>query len=201
MKRFRRNAVYAPDAVCFEPIDRNQRILVMMAAEELERRTKAKGQKSGVLGQSGLVILRHLLFTFCSVPSGCCCPSYEAIRKATGYCTSTIADALSRLEASGLVRITRRIVRTPAGARQTTNAYAFSDCARGEKKPDFENSRETTNLFKKKGMQATGTGLYPVQLSFTLQRVLASLDQSRGGRNRRISIDMKSNSSFASGIS
>ena len=200
MKRFRRNAVYANDSFCFEPIDRTQRILVMMAAEELELRTKAKGQKSGVLKQSGLVVLRHLLFTFCAVPTGCCCPSYEAIRKVTGYCTSTIADALSRLEASGLVRITRRIIRTPAGARQTTNAYAFSDSARGEKKPDFENSRETTNLFKKKDMHTNNTGLYPVQLSLTLQRVLSSLDQSRGGRNRRISNSGKSESSFASGI-
>jgi hypothetical protein len=106
MKRFRRNAEYGADACVFHPIDRNLRTRVIIAAEALERRTKAKGQKSGVLGQSGLRVLRSLLFDFCAIPTGRCCPSYEAIRQLTGFCYSTISGALRRLETSGLVRMT-----------------------------------------------------------------------------------------------
>ena len=61
MKRFRRNAEYAIDLRIFRSIDRNQRIRIITTAEALERRTKAKGQKSGVLGLSGLELLRCLL--------------------------------------------------------------------------------------------------------------------------------------------
>ena len=180
MKRFRRNAVYAIDSFCFAPIDRNGRTRVIVQAEELERRTKGKGCKSGVLKQSGLTVLRCLLFTFCSVPSGRCCPSYEEIQKATGYCTSTIAGALSRLEASSLLRITRRIIRTPLGARQTSNAYAFSEIARGERRPDFDNSKETTNLLKNKSIQPSIPGLAPVPLDPRLRTALRSLGRSMG---------------------
>ena len=98
MKRFRRNAEYATDSRAFRPIDRNQRVRVIVAAEALERRTKGKGCKSGVLGQSGLRVLRSLLFDFCAIPTGRCCPSYEAIREMTGFCYATISGALSRLE-------------------------------------------------------------------------------------------------------
>ena len=179
MKRFRRNAEYAIDSMCFHPIDRNGRVRVIVQAEALERRTKGKGCKSGVLKQSGLTVLRCLLFTFCAVPTGRCCPSYEAIREATGYCTKTIAGALLRLETSGLLRITRRLVRTSAGARQTTNAYAFSEFAYGVRKPDVTNSRATTNLFKNKSMQESLAGSMPVQLSFSLRNILRLLRQER----------------------
>ena len=179
MKRFRRNAEYAIDSLCFQPIDRNGRVRVIVQAEGLERRTKGKGCKSGVLKQSGLTVLRCLLFTFCAVPTGRCCPSYEAIREATGYCTKTIAGALFRLETSGLLRITRRLVRTKSGARQTTNAYAFSEFAYGERKPDVTNSRATTNLFKNKSMQESLAGSMPVQLSFSLRNILRLLRQER----------------------
>jgi hypothetical protein len=180
MKRFRQNAVYAIDSICFTPIDRNHRTLIMRAAEALELRTKGKGCKSGVLKQSGLTVLRCLLFTFCAIPSGICCPSYEAIREETGYCTSTIAGALQRLEACGLLRITRRIIRTPKGARQTSNAYAFSEFAKGERKPDFDNRRGTTNLLKNKGMQPNLPGLQPVQLNHGLRASLFRLGKSMG---------------------
>jgi hypothetical protein len=180
MKRFRRNAEYAIDSFCFHPIDRNGRVRVIVQAEALERRTKGKGCKSGVLKQSGLTVLRCLLLTFCAVPTGRCCPSYEAIREATGYCKSTISGALRRLETSGLLRITRRIIRTPLGARQTSNAYAFRECGRGERKPEYTHSTATTNLFKNKHLQSSGVEAQPVQLSFTLQRVMQSLGKGRG---------------------
>ena len=167
MKCFRRNAEYATELVCFTPIDRNQRVRIIIAAETLERRTKGKGQKSRVLKQSGLTVLRCLLFVFCAIPTGHCCPSYKAIREKTGYCEATIAGALQRLETSGLLRITRRLVRTPLGARQTTNAYAFRELANGERTPDFENSKATTNLIKNKREQLL-PGLIPLHLPLKL---------------------------------
>jgi Helix-turn-helix domain len=124
---------YALDACLFRSVDRNQRIRIITSAEALERRTKAKGQKSSVLGLSGLELLRSLLFKFCAIPTGRCCPSYRAIKEATGFCYSTISGALKRLETSGLLQITRRLIWTPQGARQATNAYAFSETARREK--------------------------------------------------------------------
>jgi hypothetical protein len=180
MKRFRRNAEYASDSLAFRPIDRNMRVRVIHAAETLERRTKGKGCKSGVLGQSGLRVLRCLLFDFCAIPTGRCCPSYAAIREKTGFCFSTIAKALKRLETSGLVRIIRRIIRTRLGARQTSNAYAFSEDAFGWKKPDYDNSRETTNLIKNKGMQDTLPGVRPVSHNHGLWDSLRALGQSLG---------------------
>jgi hypothetical protein len=180
MKRFRRNAEYATDSRAFRSIDRNQRVRVIVAAEALERRTKGKGCKSGVLGQSGLRVLRSLLFDFCAIPTGRCCPSYEAIRQMTGFCYSTISGALSRLEESGLVRIIRRILRTPLGSRQTSNAYAFSEYIKGERKPDYDNSRETANLLKRKGNQQELPGLLPAPLNLSLRMALRSLGRSMG---------------------
>jgi hypothetical protein len=180
MKRFRRNAEYASDSRAFRPIDRNQRVRVIVAAEALERRTKGKGCKSGVLGQSALRVLRSLLFDFCAIPTGRCCPSYKAIREMTGFCYSTISGALTRLETSGLVRIVRRILRTRLGARQTSNAYAFSERTQGLRKPDYENSKETAHLIKNKGMQKGIPGLLPETLNPALLRALRSLGRSMG---------------------
>jgi hypothetical protein len=184
--RFRRNAEYATDSLAFKPIDRNQRTRVIVAAEALERRTKAKGRKSGVLGQSGLRVLRCLLFDFCAIPTGRCCPSYEAIRQLTGFCYSTISGALRRLEESGLVRIVRRLIRTRLGARQTSNAYAFSEHAQGARKPDYDNSRETANLFKNKTMQQPIPGLLPVPLNHSFSAALRSLGRALGATENQL---------------
>ena len=186
MKRFRRTAEYASDSLAFLPIDRNTRVRVICFAEALERRTKGKGCKSGVLGQSGLRVLRCLLFDFCAVPTGRCCPSYEAIREKTGFCFSTIAGALRRLETSGLVRIIRRIIRTRLGARQTSNAYAFRADAFGWKKPDYDNSRETTNLIKNKGIQEALPGLAPVSSNHGLWDALRALGQAVGANEEQL---------------
>jgi hypothetical protein len=180
MKRFRRNAEYAPDSRAFQPIDRNQRVRITVAAEALERRTKGKGCKSGVLKQSGLRVLRCLLFDFAAIPTGRCCPSYDAIRERTGFCPATIAGALHRLEASGLLRITRRLIRTAAGARQTSNAYSFSEIGRGERKPDSTYSTGTTNLLKNRHLQPTIPHLLPEPLDFRLRTALRRLGQSVG---------------------
>ena len=102
-------------------MDRNDRARVIYRAERMERATKAKGCKNGVLGYTGLTVLRALVFKFQASPT----PSYDAIKRATGYCLDTIAKALNRLEAAGLLEVKRgRGVRTVQGWRRITNAYA-----------------------------------------------------------------------------
>ena len=46
------------------PLDRNDRARVLVCAEALERRTKRKHKRDGVLGQSALALLRCLVNHF-----------------------------------------------------------------------------------------------------------------------------------------
>ena len=126
-----------PSAGDFRRVDRNDRIRIMMAAEGLDRRTKAKGQHGGLLGHSGLAVLRCLLFDFLNLGNGRLDPTYEAIAERTGYARDTVLEAVKRLVAAGIIEKTVRIVRERvkqwcqfAGkwlmidrTRQTSNAY------------------------------------------------------------------------------
>ena len=93
------------------PLDRNDRARVMVCAEGLERRTKHKHKRDGVIGQSGLAVLRCLLNHFQNRHSGRLDPSYSQIQKITGFCRQTIANAIKSLELVGILEIMRRIVR------------------------------------------------------------------------------------------
>jgi hypothetical protein len=93
------------------PLDRNDRARVLHCAEALERRTKRKHKRDGVLGQSALALLRCLLNHFQNGKSGRLDPSYTQMQKITGFCRQTIADALKALERAGILEIMRRIVR------------------------------------------------------------------------------------------
>lgn len=101
-------------------MDRNDRARVIYRAEHLDRATKLKGRKNGVLGDTGLNVLRALVFKFGKHPT----PSYDAIKRATGLCLDTVSKALKRLVATGLIEVENRSVRTVQGWRRITNAYA-----------------------------------------------------------------------------
>ena len=107
-------------------MDRNDRARVIYRAEHMERATKLKGCKNGVLGDAGLNVLRALVFKFGKHPT----PSYEAIKRATGLCLDTVSQALKRLVAAGLIEVENRSVRTAQGWRRITNAYAVPRQAR-----------------------------------------------------------------------
>jgi hypothetical protein len=111
---WRRGSVFDHGGEFHRPISTKSRALVMDRAEALERRTKAPGQRDGVLGQSALMILRALVCHFLDTKSGRCDPSYKQIQKQTGFCVQTIAVALKRLERAGILDITRRIARKGA---------------------------------------------------------------------------------------
>jgi hypothetical protein len=109
---WRRGSVFDPGGRSFyRPISSNDRATVMARAETLERRTKERGNRDGVLGQSALAILRALLFHFLDCASGQLNPSYKQIQKKTGFCVQTIAQALRRLALAGLLEIHPRIER------------------------------------------------------------------------------------------
>jgi DNA-binding Lrp family transcriptional regulator len=125
------------DAAQFRPVTRDDRMRVWRAAELLDRRTHQPGRHGGLLGHSGLIVLRSLLFDFLNMVSGRLDPSYAAIAERTGLARSTVIEAMKRLVAAGLIERTRRLLRERVKAwcelagrviwfwrtRQTSNAY------------------------------------------------------------------------------
>lgn len=138
MPRYRRGAGFVMNPLaCCSPLDRNQRAKILFLAERLERGTKVAGRRNGLLGYVGLAVLRALVLQFQNGRSGLCCPSYDALQQATGLCRQSIASGLARLEACGILTVTRRLVRrvidiagTPRlTAVQSSNLYAFDEPA------------------------------------------------------------------------
>lgn len=101
-------------------LDRNLRARLIFTAERLNRATRRPGA-GGSLGLAALSIYRCLLFRWGENPR----PSYRALRTATGHCVQTIAVAIKRLEAAGLLFVTRGTIRTRLGPRKCVNAYRF----------------------------------------------------------------------------
>jgi hypothetical protein len=104
----------------------------MYLAEITERKTKPEGKKNGALGgPCGLQVLRALLFGFMNLSTGRCDPSYSELEDRTGYCRDTIANCIKALESSGLLLVTRRMVRVVVNGvrvpRQISNAYGFGE--------------------------------------------------------------------------
>jgi hypothetical protein len=109
--KYRRGSVFVLDELAIgRPLDRNDKARILFCAEALERRTKDAGRRNGCLGYVGLAILRCLLLRFLG-PRGLCCPSYVTLQLASGLCMPSIAAGLKRLEASGILKITRRLMR------------------------------------------------------------------------------------------
>ena len=108
---FRRGAAFVDPRQHCRPLDRNECARILILAEALERRTRPPGARNGVLGEIGLRVLRVLVLNFVRRSDGLCTPSYTILQAATGLCRQSIANALRRLEAAGILRITRRLVR------------------------------------------------------------------------------------------
>jgi hypothetical protein len=130
-KHYRRGATFVDTRQCFRPVDRNRKYRLLMLAEGLEHRTKGRGCRQGALGHIGIKVFRALLLTFLDAQSGRCDPSYEAIAKRANVCHQSVANALARLEATGMLTIVRRIVRELEDGvlkvRQASNCYSFSE--------------------------------------------------------------------------
>ena len=125
MRKFRRGASFVKHAQCSTRLDRNDKARIIYLAEKTELRTKAKGRKAGAIGQGGLQVLRCLLHQFHNTSTGQCDPGYTAIQARTGMCRAAVAEAIKRLEATGIICVMRRLVRNGWRVVQTTNAYLF----------------------------------------------------------------------------
>ena len=140
MRRYRRGArfIMDPRNHC-RPLDRNERARILYLAESLERRTKPVGGRNGVLGYVGLSVLKALLLRFQRASDGMCAPSYTELQAVTGLCRQSIRNGLKRLEAAGILRITRRLVRELVDGggymvrtiRQASNLYAVHEPTAG----------------------------------------------------------------------
>ncbi len=89
-----------------KPLTANAAAKLVERAEDLERDTKQPGRRNGSLTRAGVDIFRVLVMRFGR--SGKAWPSYDTIRRLTGYCRRTICQALGRLKAAGLLDIVRR---------------------------------------------------------------------------------------------
>jgi len=132
-RHYRRGAQFVMDpAALSTKLNGNQRAKILHACEVMERKSKGKGCRNGVLGIPAMMILRCLLMRFHNRKTGLCYPSYDALQAATGLCRQSIAVALDRLERAGVLRITRRLVRIAGElggviCQQSSNLYAFAE--------------------------------------------------------------------------
>lgn len=133
---YRRNAHFVLDPSRHSTrLDRNAKARLLVALEVMERKTKAWRRRNGAVSQIGLQVLRALLTRFHNSENGLCCPSIETLQKATGLCRQSIVNALARLEAVGVLFITRRLVRVRdpetgvTYTRQSSNLYGFRELA------------------------------------------------------------------------
>jgi hypothetical protein len=132
---FRRGGRFIADARPYStPLDRNAKAKLLFAAEALERSTKPKGGRRGVLGYTAVAVLKALVLGFLRRGDGLCCPSVAAICERTGLSRSAVFEGLARLEAAGVVRRVRRLARRVINfgglarltTTQATNLYSFA---------------------------------------------------------------------------
>ena len=103
---------------CRLPLDRNQRWKIYRRAEGLEARKRNLGCRNGVISVAGMTVLHVLLFTFLG-RTGRCDPSYESTGRAARLSRQGVRNALKRLEAAGVIRVMRRLVRKVVSRERT----------------------------------------------------------------------------------
>jgi hypothetical protein len=96
-------------------------------ARDFDRGTHQPGRHGGALGHTALAVLHALIFDFLNHRTGRLDPSYAAIAAKAGCCIRTVASALQRLKALGILNWVRRCAESWSDGRfvleQATNAY------------------------------------------------------------------------------
>jgi hypothetical protein len=115
--------------VRFAPLAKKAAVRLWHRARDFDRGTHQPGHHGGAVGHTGLAVLHALIFDFLNFRSGRLDPSYAAIAAKAGVCVRTVASALARLKALGILNWVRRCAeRRDADGRfvlaQDTNAYA-----------------------------------------------------------------------------
>jgi DNA-binding transcriptional ArsR family regulator len=153
-------------------LDRNARARLMVHAEALDRRTRRPGQHGGILKRTGLAVLNALLFGFANVATGRCDPSFDTLARAAGVARSTVAVALRRLEAAGLLERVRR----QAGMIRYSNAYRFraSETVKSGFQPQTTTNQKP-NPLSARAMPAAAASVEPLPMAVVLARIHAEL--------------------------
>src|SRR3954468_535420 len=126
------------DPVKYRPLTREQRARLSFLAERFDAQTREPGKHGGGLKRTGLQVLRIPLSHSHKVHNGRCDPSLDTIAKAAGMARSTVAKALARLEAAGIIERIRRAQWKRVDGRkrcvQWSNAYLLNvpSCFRKE---------------------------------------------------------------------
>lgn len=174
--KWRKGSVFG---CAFRPLDRNDLARILFLAEALDRRTHQPGKHGGIIGRTGLAVLRALICRFFNKATGRLDPSISAIAEAANVARSTAQEAIKRLELVGLLERVRRIARVqfvemcPLTERpaarvrvvQITNGYRLNvpipnrredgDLSRRPPKPSDTGKREgTTHIFNSKSLPA-----------------------------------------------
>lgn len=126
----------------FQAMPKKEATKLWHRARDFDRQTRRAGRHGGAVGHSALQVLHTLLFDFLNYTSGRLDPSYAAIARKANVCQRTVANALNRLRALGVLNWARRCVesRREDGRfmlEQETNAYAVLPCTqwRGYRPP------------------------------------------------------------------
>jgi hypothetical protein len=106
-------------------MDRNEKCRITAYARTWNAARKRKGQHSGPITRTFMLVLQALVFGFANTKTGSCFPSYEAIAKRAGCCRDTAIEAVKVLEDAGIVRVWTRIKRVRDRVLMTSNAYTF----------------------------------------------------------------------------
>lgn len=103
-------------------------------ARRYNRDSRPDDRRGGRLGSAALRVLEALIFDFLSFTTGRLDPCYEQIARVAGLARSTVALALARLQAMGVIRWQRRCIAEEGeqGFRlvQQSNAYTVQPPSR-----------------------------------------------------------------------
>ena len=112
----------------FNRIPKREAVKLWHRARDFDRQTHQPGHHGGSVGPSALQVLHTLIFDFLNYTSGRLDPSYAAIARKANVCERTVATALQKLKALGILNWVRRCAESWKDGRYTleqeTNAYA-----------------------------------------------------------------------------
>lgn len=134
-KTFSKDPVWSDSAragVKFQPMTKREALKLWHEARAMNRDRSAvskSGARRSVIGAGAMAVLQSLLFDFLNYKTGQLDPSYEGLALKTGLSRATVARALSRLKALGIIHWQRRCNAFVSAAgrfciEQLRNAYA-----------------------------------------------------------------------------
>jgi hypothetical protein len=115
--------------VRFAAMTKKAAVKLWHRARDFDRTTHQPGHHGGAVGHTALAVLHTLIFDFLHFASGRLDPSYSAIAAKAGVCVRTVATALQRLKALGILNWVRRCAESWRDGRfvleQQSNAFGL----------------------------------------------------------------------------